>query len=169
MKKIGIIIVVCMFFCGVGFSQSAEKVSQIMEAQEVSLLDVSYFAATYLDIVEITTLEEFSLNALKRYAELSKIKDSTSALSYKEFSYFCTQVWNIPGGLFFTITRSPRYAFRELQSMSIIHPNVQPNDKINGTQALTIMTKIIEYSEQHNTIDLQQYVKMPLKFHIHNR
>ncbi len=169
MKKIAITIFLCVAFSLAAFSQSAEKVSQMVEAQTVSLLDVSYFAATYLDVVEITTSGEHSLGALKRQARLSKIEDTTSALAYDDFAYFCAQVWHIKGGLFYTLSNSPRYAFKELQSMNIIYPHIQPNDTITGAQALTIMTKVIEYSEQDNTIDLMQYVKMPMKFHIYNR
>ncbi len=168
MKKVALV-VLSITFCVGGFSQSAQKVSQIVEAQEVSLFDVAYFAATYLNVVETTTSGEYSLNALERYAELSKIKDPASALTYKDFSYFCTQLWNIQGGLFLSLTNAPRYAFRELQAMNIIYSHIQPNDTITGAQALTIMTKVIEYSEENNTIDLQQYVTMPMKFHIYNR
>ncbi len=169
MKKTAITIVLCMaLYVGV-FSQSAQKVSEMVNAQTVSLLDVSYFAATYLNVVESTTSEEYSLNALERYARLSKIKDEQSALTYKDFAYFCMQVWDIKGGLFFALSESPRYAFRELQTMNIIHPLTQPNEIITGVEALSVMTRIIEHSEYDSTIDLMQYVKMPMKFHIFNR
>ena len=164
MKKI---LVFCMIVCGCTglFSQSAEKIAQMLEAPTVNFADISYVAATYLNLVENSTSGEDSINALDRYTEFPKISQNNDALTYEDFAYFCMRTWNIKGGLFYTLTKSPRYAFTELQAKNIIHPSIQPDDFVPGYAVLTYITDVIAYSEEHATLDLSKFVKMPMKFH----
>lgn len=168
MKKIWITIIF-VSFSSLVFSQSAEKINDMIESDTVSLNDMAYLTATYLQLVENGTSEEESLTALDRYYGFSKISKNAEKLTYKDLAYFCMQVWDIKGGLFYTLTKSPRYAFIELQSKNIIPPTTQSNELVSGYDALCIITLITEYSERVGSINLEEYVHMPKKFHTFSR
>ncbi len=148
MKKTLILGLFFVFFSVILSAQSAEKVTQMIESQEVSLSEVAYFAATYFEFSEDEASNDDALVNLERHVQFSKINDSEVSLSYDEFAYFCTQVWDIKGGVMLRLTKSPRYAFRELQSMSFIGQSIDPHEKVAGIEALTIITQCIGYSEE---------------------
>ncbi len=157
MKKISFFAVFFIFFCGILPAQSAENVTEMIEAETISLADVAYFASTYLGISSDEDKKEAALLALEEFVQFPRIKDQQASLKYDEFAYFCTQVWNIKGGVMLRLTNSPRYAFRELQTMGFISSNASPAGTINGLQALTIITQVIEYSIENETLSLDAF------------
>ncbi len=158
MKKICFFILILTLFCGVAvFAQSADKVTEMIESQTVTLTDVAYFASTYLSITGDEIEEDIALAAIEKHFPLSKIPRDDKNLNYAEFAYFCTQVWDIKGGIMLRITESPRYALRELQSMGFISSSKLPKNEISGTDALTIMSQCIDYSIEKGTIDLEAF------------
>ncbi len=158
MKKTIIFIIAFTLFCTMVSAQSAENVTEMIEAETVTLNDVAYFAATYLGISADDTKKEDSLLDLNDYAQFPKIADVNAALTYDEFSYFCTQVWNIQGGVMLRLTNAPRYAFKELQSLGYIGQSINPKSTIDGVQALTIITQVVEYSLENGTIDIDSFL-----------
>lgn len=157
MKKVQFFALFFVFFCGVLSAQSADKVTEMLELKTVNLGDVAYFAATYFDIIEEDGTGVEAISQLEKHFQYSKISDEKANLRYDQFAYFCTQTWNIKGGLMLMATKAPRYAFKELQAMGYISQSVSPSDEINGVQALTIITSCIEYSEENETINLASF------------
>ncbi len=157
MKKTIIFITFFTFFCAGIFAQSAEKVTEMLETDTITLEDIAYFASIYLDLIGDETQDNIALSTLENHVDLSKITNREEGLTYTDFAYFCTQVWNIKGGIMLQITNAPRYAYRELRAKGFIKPEVFPNDHIAGFEALKIMTDCIDYSLAHNTIDLESF------------
>ena len=147
MKKVKIFTLFFMFFCGIVSAQSADKVTKMIEAETVTLGDVAYFAASYFDLIDDNAENSEALIALEERVQYLKISN-TEKLTYDDLAYFCTQTWNIKGGIMLMLTNSPRYAFRELQAKGYISNSIYPNDAINGVEALTIMTSCINYTEE---------------------
>ncbi len=157
MKKITLLIIVLLLSNVFVFAQSSARVSQTLTANTVSLNDVSYYASVYLGINSEAAQGATARAALEEYFDFSKIESNTAPLSYKDFAYFCTEIWNIKGGLMLRLTKSPRYAFLELQNMGFIPLSTQPDDLISGREALTIITSCIDFSVEKNTVNLDDY------------
>jgi hypothetical protein len=51
----------------------------------------------------------------------------------------------------YSITKSPRYAFREMQSLGLIDYQKYPNQSLSGKEALNIMSKCITIYEKENS------------------
>ncbi len=146
MKKVQFFVLFFMFFCGIVSAQSADKVTEMIDAKTVSLNDVAYFAASYFGTIDENMSGSEALVILEKKVQYPKISN-VEKLQYDEFAYFCTQTWNIKGGIMLMATKSPRYALRELQAMGFISKSISPKDAINGIQALTIMTNCIDFAE----------------------
>ncbi len=157
MKKVILLILILSLPTTFISAQASSRVSQTLTAQTVSLNDVSYYASVYLGINTEAAAGSTARAALEEYFDFSKIESNTDPLTYADFAYFCTEAWNIKGGLMLRVTKAPRYAFLELQSLGYIPQNVQPTDLISGRDALTIITNCIDYSIEKNTINLDDY------------
>ena len=156
MKKVQIFVLFLLFCCGIISAQSADKVTEMIDAKTVSLGDVGYFAAAYFNIIDEDASPSEALKVLESKTQYNKISNLEN-LSFDDFAYFCTQTWNIKGGLMLMATKSPRYAFKELQSLGYISKSIYPNATIDGIQALTIMSSCIEFSEENETINFESF------------
>lgn len=155
MKKTVCTTLFLSFLCFGIFSQSADKLTEMLDSQTVTIEQISYFAANYLNLVGETATETEALGALKEHIDLSRIQTSGDALSAKDCAYLCCQVWGIKGGIMLRTTKLPRYAFRELKSLEIIPVSTDPRSKISGRDALYIMTKCAQYAEAKTTEEQQ--------------
>ncbi len=158
MKKIRFFTMFFTFFCFSMTAQTAESVTEMIEAETVSLTDVAYFAATYFDILEDENQKEQALAVLEEHMQFPKIEDKEKSLSYSEFAYFCTHTWNIKNGLMYKITQSPRYALKELQTLGYISSTITPSANVTGFEALTIISQCIEYSIENKTVNLRSFL-----------
>ncbi len=150
-----------LFFCTMLIAQSADKVTNLIEAKEVTLEEVAYFASTYLELTNEDVEDEYALEALKEKVQLDRISQNTTALTYADFAYFCTQVWDIDGGIMLSLTKAPRYAFRELQYKGYISSTKLPQENITGLEALTIITQCIDYSIENETKEAEATNETP--------
>ena len=156
MKKNVCIALFLSFLCFGAFSQSADKLTEMLNAQTVTIEQLSYFAANYLNLAGETATGEEALSALKEHIDFSRIQNTASALSAKDCAYLCCQVWGIRGGIMFRITKLPRYAFRELKALEIIPASTDPYTKISGRDALYIMTKCAQDAENNTSGEKEQ-------------
>lgn len=130
------------------FSQKAESVSAMIESTEVTFSQVAYFAATYLEILPDIATEQEAMNALNLRGICSIPENPYKQLKCKEFAQICMNTWIRKGGIMYSITKSPRYAFREMQSLGLIDYNKYPNQSLSGKEALSIMSKCIDIYEK---------------------
>ena len=54
------------------------------------------------------------------------------------------KTWKIPGGLFYKLTNSNRYAYKELRALGFISIFDDPAKNISGSDALNIIYKCME-------------------------
>lgn len=153
MKKNVFLVLFLMTLYGSIFAQSADSVTELLIAKNVYLPQVSYFATVYLGLGSDEISYDDAVFLLEETIGFPEIKNPQEELTYKEFAYFCTRVWNITGTLMYRITKAPRYALRELKSLGYILPNTDPDTLVTGRDALTIMTKCAEYAEANNTLE----------------
>ena len=62
-------------------------------------------------------------------------------LCYNDISLLVMQLFNIQGGLFYSIFQNKHYSFRELQFLGIISEDIDPVKKISGKQAVELFKK----------------------------
>ncbi len=151
MRKIIIFSILSIFFTFSLYSQSADSVTKIIETQEVDFAQVSYFVATYLELLPDSATEQQAMNVVS-LAKISDIPENPyKSIPYKKFAQICMNTWIKKGGLLYSITKSPRYAFKEMQSLGLIDIQKYPNQHLSGKDALNIMTRCIEIYEEGTT------------------
>lgn len=146
LKKIFVISIFFILGC-LCFGQSADMVSKMIESESVTYEDVAYFCATNLGLANDNTSPEDALVALCDAKIYSMPKNPKVNITYEAVANMCMKTWGIKGGLFYTITKSNRYAFKELQYLGFISSSENPKKNISGRDVLNLITRCMEKTE----------------------
>lgn len=142
----GLLFIGC--FC---FGQSADFVSKMIESPCVTYEDAAYFCAINLGLIQETDSANEALVALDREKVFSMPENPTANITYDAFANMCLKTWKIKGGLLYTITKSNRYAFKEMQYLGFIPNSEDPKSEVSGIQMLNMFTRCIEMAEKGST------------------
>ena len=140
MKKIILLLLIsASVFCV--YAQSAQKLTEVLSKEEVTYGDASWFIAAQTGLIDDSKSEKEAFDALSENGWFNKIDaEADSKIVLKNFAYLCTLAFDIKGGVMYRITKSPRYAVRELKSMKIIPNDANSNAPITGRQMINILT-----------------------------
>ena len=143
-KKLLVFFLVIMFssFC---FGQQAEIITEILESTEVTWGDMSYIAASYINVDEANLNKNSAFEFLKECNIISPNVNITEPINMAELSGLCMKTFNMKGGLFYTISKSNWYAFKELKALGFLVKNADPHSKISGFDAMNIIYNCMEY------------------------
>ncbi len=140
MKKI-IFGLLFLCFTGFAFAQSADVVTEIMDAKEVTFGQVCYLSAVHQGLVDSDASFEDAIQALYDKKQLPGIVNEFAVVPMANLAFIYAQMWNIKGGLMYKITKgSPRYAFKQLKVDGILPSNADPAQIVTGVQALNLYT-----------------------------
>ncbi|MBP5358751.1 MAG: hypothetical protein J6Y69_06165 [Treponema sp.] len=147
MKKSVLLIAIMLFIAGIAGAQSAERVTEILQEKQVTYGEIAYLAASELNLIQANASYDDAIKAAVNEGILKGNPASTDPINYKDLAYACCKTWNISGSLFYKMTKSPRYAFKQLQAIGIIPANADPSQKVSGRNALNIISACIESFE----------------------
>lgn len=145
-KMLGAIVIALAFACAAN-AQSVEKITEIIDSQETTFGQASYLALSYSEKID----EDASYqDALQTAVELGWVKDgaeASSSLNLKEYSALCVKAAGMKGGLFYKLTKAPRYAFKELKALGFLDKEADPWKKISGQDAVNLFNVCVNYAE----------------------
>lgn len=129
------------------FAQSADSLSAILEAEELTVEQAAYIPCTWLnpETENLSFQDAYSFLCEKGWIDSSLA--ASAPISLKEFSGICMKAWNLSGGLMYTITKSDWYAFKELKAKGFLQATDDPSMKISGGKALDVIYQCMEYAE----------------------
>lgn len=121
------------------FAQNADKVSKILEQNEISKGEASYFVCVYKNFSEenVSDEEAFSLLAEKNLFKVGESSGEDIPLS--EACLLILRTSEAKGGIFYSIFKSSRYALREFKAMGIVPKNADPNQKVSGNEFIAMI------------------------------
>lgn len=147
-KRKRITALVLAAFCMLSLSaQQADAITEILASTKLTCGQAAYVAATWLSLGEEPFPFERALDAVLAEGLLKTDKDSSQAITLAELAGLCVRTWEIPGGLFYTLSKSNRYAFKELRARGIILAEEDPAMTVSGFRGLNIMYKCMEISQ----------------------
>ena len=143
MKKLIFVLLFCVLssFC---FSQSFDYVEEVVNSKEVSFLQVATLVSQDLSL---------SQNLQDDFPKLKKIVDKyevnpSQAIELADFSQIICTCYNVKSSLMYIIFGTPRYAFRQLVASGYFSASLQPNAKLTGVKALSIIADFGETLEK---------------------
>lgn len=150
MIKKKIFLLLFVLFASLGFSQSADFVTEIINSEAITYEDVAYFCALNLGLVSDDATPSEAMVALDKANVYSMPNNSKEYIPYDALANMLMRTWGIKGGFFYSITKSNRYAFKELQNKGFIPTNVSSKESVSGIEMLNLITRCLEISEDKN-------------------
>ena len=138
MKK-NVLILFSMFVVTFCFAQNSQKISEILETEEISKGQASYFVCVYNSFGEEDLSENESFDFLCEKFFFDESENSDEKISLSKACFLIGKSANMKGGIFYSIFKSPRYAFREFKSLGILPQNVEPNQTVSGTEFIALL------------------------------
>ena len=140
MKRI-ILIILGLFISISAYAQSQDVITEILESSEANFGQVCYISAVMQSLVTDDASYDEAVNALYKNEQLPYVVESSQSIPLIDAAYIFSFMWDIKGGLFYTITKgSPRYVFKQFQSDSVIGYDCEPKDCFSGMQLLRLFT-----------------------------
>ena len=138
-------------------AQSAQKISQIIESQELTYKQAAYIALSFAqqaeqseqdDEQEEQAPERDALSAAVRLNWIQSGAVAQAPIPLGEYCALCVNATGIKGGIMCGLTNnSPRYCFRELKALGLLDNNADPSMKIDGQNALNLFNACVQAAE----------------------
>ena len=153
MKKLIFVLLFCVLssFC---FSQSFDYVEEVVNSKEVSFLQVVTLVSQDLSFgADSSENADISQSLVSAYPNLKKIVDKyevnpNQAIELADFSQIICTCYNVKSSLMYIIFGTPRYAQRQLVASGYFSASLQPNAKLTGVKALSIIADFGETLEK---------------------
>ena len=144
MKKI-VSILICLFVASCIYAQSADVITELLEAKQATFGQVCYLAAVQQSLVDENASYDNAVQALFENGVIPNSEDALAPIPLVDIAYIYSRLWPVEGGLMYRLTKgSPRYAFRQLQSDGIISRRAEPSDFVSGAKALSLYTACVK-------------------------
>jgi hypothetical protein len=146
MKKTVLVFV----FMGLGvcaFSQSADDMDELLAAETISYEQAAWFvlASANPDGFSGSPAEAFRYAIERKWLPANASSQDTARLD--AVSLLIMQSHNMKGGFMYTLTKSGRYAYRELVYLNIIQGRTHPQMAVSGDLLLFVLTSLISFQE----------------------
>ena len=147
MKRIFSLLVL-VFIGSIAFAQSAEVVTDILEAEEVTYGQICYLSAIHQGLISEEADYDEAVEVLYNLGQIPEDVGSYDSVVMANLAFIYAQIWpKMKGGLMFRLTNgSPRYAFKQFKTDGVISEDAQPDSIVSGVEALNILTScMMEY------------------------
>lgn len=121
------------------FAQNSQKISEILENDEISKGQAAYFICVYNSFGEEDLSEKDAFDFLREKSFFDETEKSDEKISLSNVCFLIGKSANMKGGIFYSIFKSPRYALREFKSLGILPQNVEPNQKVSGSEFIALL------------------------------
>ena len=140
MKKLCILVLLAIILAP-SYSQSAEVISEVLEKETASYMDFSYLIASQLGL-ECTPFEAYAW--CERFGTFPVADKANSPITVKSASQFFMVNYGLPGGLMWSATHSPRYAWRELKHRKFWASGTDPDNELSGEEVVQAVSRFFE-------------------------
>ncbi|RKX73675.1 MAG: hypothetical protein DRP87_18450 [Spirochaetes bacterium] len=136
------------FFCGgvlILFAQQNQVIDKLLEEEKATWGKTAYLVLSAAGIIPEDATEDQALEALKQTGWKLKLKGTEEPIQLGAYSFVIMQAFGLKGGFMYTLTRSPRYASRELGFKGFIRGDSGAYRYLSGEEAVRILGRVLEW------------------------
>ena len=141
--------VFCLLFAGPAFlaaQSTAVEIETLLASQAVTYAQASRFVLEAADAaVFVDHMEAFSFAVERNW--LSRNAEPNAPARLDGISLLLMQSFGLRGGILFTLTGSPHFAYREMEYLGFIHGRVSPNQRVSGDTLLYLTGRVLAHVE----------------------
>ena len=131
------------------FSQTAQKVEDLLNMQAVSNGQAAWLVLEAADIsgpAGISSEEEaFRYAADRKW--FPAISQANGKARLDRISALIMQAFKIKGGILYSFTKNPHYAYRELVHQTVIMGRADPQMDVTGYELLYMVNRVLTFQE----------------------
>jgi len=146
LKKAIFIIAILAAIASPLYSQTAEKLEILLNEPKIIWSDAAAFVLEAADVYTGNQDDSFYFALEKNW--LPKNVFPGDSVRLNGLALLLMQSFDIKGGIFYSISKSPHHAYRELVYKNIIRGAVDPDMPVSGQQLLLLIGRILSIKEQ---------------------
>ena len=133
-----------LLFVTAAYSQSADVITEILDSKKATFGQACYISAVQQNLIEDDASFDDAIMVLKEEGQIPERVNSDDVIPMIDAVYIFSQMWDIKGGLMFTLTKgAPRYAFRQFQADGVISSTSDPSFALSGPSLLQLYTACV--------------------------
>jgi len=129
------------------FAQTAAELEVILYADAVNYGQAARFVLNAADIADLMAEDAFRYAMEKRWLPSAATKDADAKLG--GVSLLVMRAFNMKGGAFYTMMKTPHYAYRELLYQNVIQGRADPDMTVSGDLLLFVVNRVFEQMESN--------------------
>ena len=135
------------------FAQTASEMDAMLEADTVSAAKAARFVLGSADLLPAgLSGPEAEKAAYETAFSNSWIKTGAEKnVTLKDTAFLIMKVFNLKGGVMYSLFKNPRYAYREMIYRKLIQGVTDQSMKVSGQKLLVILDKTSKYIEEGAT------------------
>ena len=129
------------------FSQTAERLDQVLSEDKLTVGSAAYIAAASGGVVGDGASPPEALDALAELGFPADTVELDDVIRLDRFAYMLMLSYDRSGGIFYSLFPGPRYALRELRHERVIRDGGDPNDPLSGSRGLRLVGRMLSIVE----------------------
>lgn len=142
MKKLLIVFSVLLAFPLIG--QQSNIIDDVISQRSIDLQNATYLALTAGDIIDESTEPSEALKVLQDLNWSIKKAETNRELTLGDSTVLLMNSLKVKGGIMYSLTKQPRYAYKEMVFRGILKPEEDLKRSISGIEFITILTELME-------------------------
>ena len=132
---------------------AAEEIEILLQTGAVTYAQAARFVLEAAEVIAATSPEEaFQYAAERQWLPKKASGNDTARLD--GISLLCMRAFGIKGGMWYSITKGPHYAYRELAYQDVIQGRADPGMAVSGGRLLFMVSRLL--SQQGDVADLEE-------------
>ncbi len=148
MKRVYVATVILCFVAGALSAQAADRIDGVLAEPALQYGSAAYVLLGVNGLVDPDASAEQAIEVLENLGFAIEGKSPHDAVNLGELSLLVMRVFEIDGGLMYTLFRQPRYAARELEFRGIIQGRAFPEMAVNGERAIRVINRAVALREE---------------------
>ena len=131
------------------FSQSNEEMDRFLGQEQADQATATWLIYLSSETINQDASLDDAITTLSNKSYAGKITEisADSPIKYKDFAFIIMNEYNIPGGVFYSIFKSPRYAARELTYKRWMPGSPKPNSILTPWEVTSAISNILTWLE----------------------
>jgi len=142
-KRLLFLLVVFLVLSAPIFAQTAAELEALLAAKALSYEQAASFVLRAADVTAPGSA--FNYAAEQKWLPAKAAPDGMAVLD--GVSLLVMGAFGIKGGIMYSATKSPRYAYRELVYQGIIQGRVDPGLAVSGDRLLFMISRVLDQNE----------------------
>jgi hypothetical protein len=125
------------------FAQTAAEIEALLSTEALTYEQAASFVLKAVDVPMSSAA--YSYAAERKWLSAKTAADGNAALN--EVSLLLMSAFDIQGGIMYSLTKNPRYAYRELLHQSVIQGRADPGLRVSGELLVFMVSKVLDHME----------------------